>query len=853
MRSRVLPFVCALMCVSPVCVSNAFGITVALGVSANPVTYGRAVTLTATVTPAASGTVAFYDGVTVVGVAPLAAGTATLTTQQLRSGSRKLLARYAGIDSAPVTVSVTPLAGTGFSPVTTYPVGPASVNGAPVAEKSPGSLAVADFNRDGKLDAVLPVYSAQTGTDSLIAVMIGNGNGSFQFPIYITAGTNITSVAVGDFNGDGIPDVALADLGNPDASPAVSASINISLGNGDGTFRAPTIYPIPGQPYYLIVGDFNLDGKEDVAVSNQAGATDVYVLLGNGNGTLGAPVGFATGTQTGAFGLALGDFNGDGLPDIAVAEEGIVILLGNGGGSFTVGSVNVAGDDPNDVEMGDFNGDGIADLVNANGPDNTISVFIGNGNGTFQPQMVYNVDNTPISITVADINGDGKQDIAVANSYLFSGDTPPLGTISILNGIGNGTFQAAVNYPTGPTPVTVVQGDFTGEGTVDLATADLGDGSDTYPGDLGVLVSSGCVSLSTQSPTNYDTNGGTLILNVNASNGCSWTAVPSAPWITLTSASGTGYGQIAVSVLPNTTGADRSGNVNVGGQIVNIIEDFTQTVFTDVPPGATYFDAVNLLATHDVTNGCAPSQFCPLTNITRAQMAVFIVRSIFGGDNFPPAQSTPYFADVTPTTFGFPWIQKLYELGITSGCAPDLFCPTANISRDQMAVFIIRERYGPTTNFTFPLTPYFSDVPATAFAFNWIQRMAEDTITTGCAPSLYCPSSPVTRGDMAVFIIRGAYNELLPPTEPVISSIVPATLAAGTSGTFTVTGVNTNFIQGTTVVVPVLGMTASPVTAISPTQFTVTLTAPATAVQPISIYVQTGTEEAVLPNGLTIQ
>jgi hypothetical protein len=233
-------------------------------------------------------------------------------------------------------------------------------------------------------------------------------------------------------------------------------------------------------------------------------------------------------------------------------------------------------------------------------------------------------------------------------------------------------------------------------------------------------------------------------------------------------------------------------------------------------------------------------------------MAVFIVRSIFGGDNFT-APTTPYFNDVGPTDFGFAWIQEMAALGITTGCAPELFCPNDSVTRAEMAIFIIRARYGATTDFDYSLTPFFTDVPANAFGFSWIQRMKMDNITSGCTATTYCPDDAVTRGDMAIFVMRGGYNELLPAGEPAISQISPASIPLGQLTTVTVTGLNTNFGAGT-IVNPIPGVTIGAITVTSPNTFTVDLTPAANAtVVPESIWVTTGTQEAVLPNGLTFQ
>jgi hypothetical protein len=132
--------------------------------------------------------------------------------------------------------------------------------------------------------------------------------------------------------------------------------------------------------------------------------------------------------------------------------------------------------------------------------------------------------------------------------------------------------------------------------------------------------------------------------------------------------------------------------------------------------------------------------------------------------------------------------------------------------------------------------------------------MKEDNITSGCTAAAYCPNNPVTRGDMAVFIMRGGFNQLLPATQPILLSVTPAALTNGTTATVTVTGQNVNFVQSETIVETVAGITVGAVTVTSPTTLTVSLTGDAqTTPQPVSIWVNTDSQEAVLPNGLTVQ
>jgi hypothetical protein len=173
-----------------------------------------------------------------------------------------------------------------------------------------------------------------------------------------------------------------------------------------------------------------------------------------------------------------------------------------------------------------------------------------------------------------------------------------------------------------------------------------------------------------------------------------------------------------------------------------------------------------------------------------------------------------------------------------------------------MAVFIIRARFGASTNFTYPLTPYFTDVTSSTFGFEWIQRMKYDNITSGCTTTEYCPNNEVTRGDMSIFIMAGEFNDLLPSGTPLITGISPAVLSAGQTGVFTITGANTSFVAGQTQLVfgATSGITVNTINVNSPTSMTVSLTASGVAsLNPVSIYVQTEPQEAVLPNGLAIQ
>ncbi len=318
----------------------------------------------------------------------------------------------------------------------------------------PVSVAVGDFNGDGKPDLAVANYDS-----SDVSIFLGNGDGTFTLASNLyPGGYEVRSVAVGDFNGDGKLDLAVANYG--------SNSVSIFLGNGDGTFTATAQSPATGvAPISVAVGDFNGDGKLDLAVANE-GSGSVTILLGNGDGTF-TPTAESPATGTYPWSVAVGDFNGDGKLDLAVANEGsasVTILLGNGDGEFTPAASPATGSGPVSVVVGDFNGDGKLDLAVANYYSYTVTILLGNGNGTFSPAASPSTGGDPNSVAVGDFNGDGKLDLAVANVLS--------NTVTILLGNGDGTFTAAAQSPaTGPNPYAVAVGDFNGDGRLDLAVA----------------------------------------------------------------------------------------------------------------------------------------------------------------------------------------------------------------------------------------------------------------------------------------------------------------------------------------------------------------------------------------------
>ncbi|HSK79693.1 MAG TPA: S-layer homology domain-containing protein [Thermoanaerobaculia bacterium] len=180
------------------------------------------------------------------------------------------------------------------------------------------------------------------------------------------------------------------------------------------------------------------------------------------------------------------------------------------------------------------------------------------------------------------------------------------------------------------------------------------------------------------------------------------------------------------------------------------------SVFPDVPASATYWGAVQGLYSAEITSGCGGGAYCPNSLVTRAEMAAFLLRARRGPAFAPPAASG-IFSDVSIGFWAAPWIEQLYNDGLTTGCAtsPLQYCPNNNVNRAEMAIFLLRAKYGPGYTPP-PATGLFTDVPASHWAAPWIEQLYDENITTGCGtnPLRYCPGDLATRWQMAFFLVR---------------------------------------------------------------------------------------------------
>jgi large repetitive protein len=410
----------------------------------------------------------------------------------------------------------------------------------------PYAIAVGDFNHDGTPD--LAVVGGPRGR---VSILLGRGDGTFQPAIHYAAGDDPAFIVAADFDHDGNLDLAVASF---------SSYITILLGNGDGTFRpGPQNPPVPAPENFVAVGDFNGDGKPDlVALSISNPCKCISVLLGNGDGTFQTAVN--TNPSFNVETIGIGDFNRDGKLDLVTAGNFATnVLLGNGDGTFRYGASYNGGSYPASIAVSDFNGDHKLDLAIAS-LGYGISILLGNGDGTFQAGVNYPT-NEPGTVRVADFNGDHKMDLVTANF-----EFPP--GASVFLGNGDGTFQPAMLYPGGTEIVDVAVGDFNGDRKPDLVLANY-----RYNNVI-VLLNTGVASFSPTTPLRFNnqavgttsapltvtlTNTGTTALSISSMKAAGQFAVTSTCGASVAAGASC---TISATFSPKTKGY-RSGTIRI--------------------------------------------------------------------------------------------------------------------------------------------------------------------------------------------------------------------------------------------------------------------------------------------------
>jgi hypothetical protein len=420
----------------------------------------------------------------------------------------------------------------GFSPATNYPVG-----------THPRFISAGDFNDDGKTDLVTVNYDSDN-----ISVLFGLGAGTFSEASNFAATDNPYGLAVGDFNGDGRSDLAVGTDGGSNSQAIITVAIMLSdgagrfasassfevggrinsikaakingddvldlaigmenrsavfLGNGSGGFSATAA--LPDGLSVRAAHDFNADGKIDLVGSrgySYGYSSGIVILLGDGAGSFSAPATFAGDAHAR---LTVNDFNGDGKNDVATVDRsaGLSILLGDGTGKLGAPTEYGVGGRPLDVVSGDFNADGRIDLAVASSQE-SVTLLYGTVGGDFAAALKFTVGSRPQQIAVADFNSDGQTDLAVVNTDSLA-TTQGASSISILLGDGTGRMLAAppIQFQPFVTQLSsLVTADFNNDGQADLAVSDggvytravytmLGKGDGSFAAPLSMGLSSG--------------------------------------------------------------------------------------------------------------------------------------------------------------------------------------------------------------------------------------------------------------------------------------------------------------------------------------------------------------------------
>jgi hypothetical protein len=334
-----------------------------------------------------------------------------------------------------------------------------------VASGPLSSLASADLNKDGRIDLVV----TQPGR-KLVSVLLGKGDGTFAPPASYPVGNDPVSTVVADVDGDGVADLVVINK--------ASNTFSVLGGNGDGTFKSSLDFVAGNAPLAAVAGDFYGDGRADLAIINHASQT-VSVPAGNGDRTFKAGRSYEAGVQP--VSIASGNLNGDKIPGLVVANYcgseptcsaagSVAVFLADNKGVYRLSATYAVGAGPVSVALADVNGDRNLDIVALNRLDKTATVMLGVGDGTFRQPMTFPLAGAPIAVAVGDLNKDGKLDLAVLEDC-GSAKCSQAGSLEILLGGGDGSFQSAASYPVGYSPASIAVGAIHGDKNLDLVVA----------------------------------------------------------------------------------------------------------------------------------------------------------------------------------------------------------------------------------------------------------------------------------------------------------------------------------------------------------------------------------------------
>lgn len=356
-----------------------------------------------------------------------------------------------------------------------------------VGSKPLASIDSVDLNRVGKSDLIV----TQPG-QKLVSVLIGKGDGTFATPASYPVGDEPVSTLVADVNGDGVPALVVINKS--------SNTFSVLAGNGDGTFKNAVDFVAGNAPLAAAAGDFYGNGHVDLAIINHSSQT-VSVPAGNGDGTFRAARSYAAGVQP--VSIASGNLSGGKIPALVVANYcgsdltcvtsgSVSVFLADDKGVYKLSSTYETGAGTVSVVLADVKGDGKPDIIALNRVDKTAAVLLGLGDGTFRQPMTFPLAGAPVAVAVGDLNKDGKPDLAVLEDCGSAKCSQP-GSIEILRGAGDGSFQSLASYTVGYSPTSVVLGDINGDKKIDILVSNRcgADASCQSPGTGSVLIGDG--------------------------------------------------------------------------------------------------------------------------------------------------------------------------------------------------------------------------------------------------------------------------------------------------------------------------------------------------------------------------
>jgi CSLREA domain-containing protein len=626
-------------------------------------------------------------------------------------------------------------------------------------------------NLDGYSQPGARPNTLATGSDAVLLIELSGVNavappGSFVDGLHLTASNCcVRGLVINSFSGYGITLELLARNnwinGNYIGTNAVGTAalgnhfsglfiFNFGVSNnliGGRTPGARNLISGNGGPSISISADpggTTANRVEGNYIGTNAQGTAALGNRGDGVQIVGAGENIIGGAAPGAGnliafngGAGVGIFNIDLFPfSNAVLGNSI---FDNSALGIDLYSTPTNGVTPNDTGDGDTGPNGLQNFpvltsASSDGSSTTIAGTLNStANRTFTIQFFANID--------CDSSGHGEGRFYLGQTSVMTDDSG--------------------NAPINTTLSAVVAG-----GSFITATATDADSNTSEFSACITATGPACNYARTPASQAFAANGGSGSFSVSSINGCAWTATSNNPsWITVTASSGGGNGIVSYMVAPHSGLAPRSGTITVAGGLTFTVLQGAQ--FNDVPETHPFYEFIGKLSARGITLGCGGGNYCPDANVTREQGAIFIERAL-GVFNPPPGPMTPTFADVPnsgATDYSYEFIEDFVARGITQGCAtgpPRFYCPTASVTREQMALFILRA-LGVFTPPAGPVMPTFADVPnsgATDYSYEFIEELYKRGITAGCQagpPRLYCPTATVTRGQMAAFLVR-AFN-----------------------------------------------------------------------------------------------